>query len=82
MSSRPGSATSSWYLNLSKTVKIPDEYNLDLALYCRQPQSSTTLRVLNQTNELNFVSGMAGPTNTFLQPMPGRTLVAQVDYQL
>lgn len=37
MSSRPGSATSSWYLNLSKTVKIPSEYNLDLALYCRQP---------------------------------------------
>lgn len=73
--------TSSWYLNLSKTVKIPDEYNLDLAVYYRQPQWSTTLRVLNLTNELNFVSGLAGSTNTFLQPMPGRTLLAQVDYQ-
>lgn len=73
--------TSSWYLNLSKTVKIPDEYNLDLALYYRQPQWSTTLRVLNLTNELNFVSGLAGSTNTFLQPMPGRTVLAQVDYR-
>lgn len=73
--------TSSWYLNLSKTVKIPDEYNLDLALYYRQPQWSTTLRVLNLTNELNFVSGLAGSTNTFLPPMPGRTVLAQVDYR-
>ncbi|WP_377707771.1 TonB-dependent receptor plug domain-containing protein [Pseudomonas protegens] len=73
--------TSSWYLNLSKTVKVPDEYNLDLALYYRQPQWSTTLRVLNLTNELNFVSGLAGSTNTFLQPMPGRTVLAQVDYR-
>ncbi|WP_419736005.1 TonB-dependent receptor plug domain-containing protein [Pseudomonas sp. COR18] len=73
--------TSNWYLNLSKTVKIPNEYNLDLALYYRQPQWSTTLRVLNLTNELNFVSGLAGSTNTFLQPMPGRTVLAQFDYQ-
>ncbi|NBF11660.1 TonB-dependent receptor plug domain-containing protein [Pseudomonas sp. Fl4BN1] len=73
--------TSSWYLNLSKTVKIPDEYNLDLALYYRQPQWSSTLRVLNLTNELNFVSGLAASTNTFLQPMPGRTVLAQVDYR-
>ncbi|MDF4205934.1 TonB-dependent receptor [Pseudomonas protegens] len=68
-------------MNLSKTVKVPDEYNLDLALYYRQPQWSTTLRVLNLTNELNFVSGLAGSTNTFLQPMPGRTVLAQVDYR-
>ncbi|MDH0650063.1 TonB-dependent receptor plug domain-containing protein [Pseudomonas sp. GD03858] len=73
--------TSSWYLNLSKTVKVPDEYNLDLAVYYRQPQWGATVRVLNLTDELNFVSGLAGSTNTFLQPMPGRTLLAQVDYQ-
>ncbi|MEG0248632.1 MAG: TonB-dependent receptor, partial [Pseudomonas sp.] len=73
--------TSSWYLNLSKTVKVPDEYNLDLAAYYRQPQWGVTLRMLNVTDELNFVSGLAGSTNTFLQPMPGRTLLAQVDYQ-
>ncbi|MBA1201027.1 TonB-dependent receptor plug domain-containing protein [Pseudomonas capeferrum] len=73
--------TSSWYLNLSKTVKVPDEYNLDLAVYYRHPQWGVTLRMLNVTDELNFVSGLAGSTNTFLQPMPGRTLLAQVDYQ-
>ncbi|MDA8485438.1 TonB-dependent receptor plug domain-containing protein [Pseudomonas resinovorans] len=73
--------TSDWYLNLSKTVKVPNEYNLDLAVYYRQPQWSATVRVLNLTDELNFVSGLAGSTNTFLQPMPGRTLLAQVDYQ-
>ncbi|HDS1800203.1 TPA: TonB-dependent receptor plug domain-containing protein [Pseudomonas putida] len=73
--------TSSWYLNLSKTVKVPDEYNLDLAVYYRQPQWGVTVRMLNVTDELNFVSGLAGSTNTFLQPMPGRTLLAQVDYQ-
>ena len=55
--------------------------NLDLALYYRQPQWSATVRVLNLTDELNFVSGLAGSTNTFLQPMPGRSLMAQVDYQ-
>ncbi|WP_409321763.1 TonB-dependent receptor plug domain-containing protein [Pseudomonas monteilii] len=73
--------TSSWYLNLSKTVKVPDEYNLDLAVYYRQPQWGVTVHMLNVTDELNFVSGLAGSTNTFLQPMPGRTLLAQVDYQ-
>ncbi len=73
--------TSQWYLNLSKTVQIPNEYNLDLAIYYRQPTWSSTLRVLNLTDELNFVSGLVGSTNTFLQPMQGRTVLAQVDYQ-
>lgn len=73
--------TSKWYLNLSKTVQIPNEYNLDLAVYYRQPDWSATVRMLNLTDELNFVSGLAGSTNTFLQPMQGRTVLAQLDYQ-
>lgn len=30
--------TSYWYTNLSQTVKVPNNYNLDLGLYYRQPQ--------------------------------------------
>jgi outer membrane receptor for monomeric catechols len=77
--------TSSWYLNLSKTVKIPNEFNLDLALSyrppVRDPKWNVILRVLNLTNELNFVGGLSMQTNTFLQPMPGRSVLAQFNYK-
>lgn len=72
--------TSDWYLNLSRTVHVSNEFNLDLALYYRQPSWTTSIKIENISNELNFVSGLAGSTNTFLQPTRGRSVLAQVDY--
>lgn len=72
--------TSAWYLNLSKTVRIPASYNLDLAVSYRQPRWNLTVAVQNLTDQLNFVSGLAGSTNTFLQPMRGRSVTAQIGY--
>ena len=73
--------TSPWYLNIAKTVRIPTEFNIDTTFYYRQPHWSAAIQVLNITNELNFVSGLSSATNTFLQPMRGRSLQAQFDYK-
>lgn len=72
--------TSDWYLNLSKTVHIPNSYNLDLGLFYRKPTWNLAVQVLNLTDQRNFVSGLAGSTNTFLQPTRGRSVVAQIGY--
>jgi len=72
--------TSDWYLNLSRTVHIPDSFNVDLSVYYRKANWNLTLQALNLTNERNFVSGLAGSTNTFLQPGRGRSLLLQVGY--
>jgi hypothetical protein len=73
--------TSDWYVNLSKTVEIPNEFNIDTTFYYRTDKWSAALQVLNLTDELNFVNGLSAPTNTFLQPMRGRSLQAQFDYK-
>lgn len=73
--------TSDWYVNLSKTVKIPNEFNIDSTFYYRAENWSAAVQILNLTDELNFVSGLSGSTNTFVQPMRGRSLQAQVEYQ-
>lgn len=73
--------TSEWYVNLSKTVKIPNEFNIDTSFYYRADQWSAAIQILNVTNELNFVNGLSSPTNTFLQPMRGRSVQAQFSYQ-
>ncbi|WP_334184778.1 TonB-dependent receptor [Novosphingobium sp.] len=72
-----GWLTSPWYLNLSKTVRIPTSYNLDLGVFYRQPRWNAAIQVLNLTDQLNFVSGLAGSTNAFLQPTRSRSIVAQ-----
>lgn len=72
--------TSSWYLNLSKTVKIPNQYNVDLSLFYRHAGWTFTVQVQNLTNRLNFVSGLTGSTNAFLQPMRGRSVLGQISY--
>lgn len=73
--------TSEWYVNLSKTVKIPNEFNIDSTFYYRSETWSAALQLLNLTDELNFVNGLSAPTNTFLQPMRGRSVQAQFSYQ-
>jgi len=73
--------TSDWYVNLSRSVHIPNSYNVDTTFYYRQPTWSVALQVLNVTDELNFVNGQGSATSTFLQPMRGRSLQAQFEYR-
>lgn len=73
--------TSYWYTNLSQTVKVPNNYNLDLGLYYRQPQWTVGLNILNLTNERNFVNGLAGSNSEFLQPMRPLTVQGQFSYK-
>lgn len=73
--------TSEWYVNLSKTVEIPSEFNIDTTFYYRTEKWTAALQLLNVTDELNFVNGLSTPTNTFLQPMRGRSVQAQFDYK-
>jgi hypothetical protein len=75
-----GWLTSPWYLNLSETVRIPTSYNLDLGLFYRQPRWNAQIQVQNLSDQRNFVSGLTGSTNTFLQPTRGRSIVAQFGY--
>lgn len=73
--------TSNWYTNLSQTVKVPNNYNLDLGLYYRQPQWTVGFNILNLTNERNFVNGLAGANSEFLQPMRPLTVQGQFSYK-
>lgn len=73
--------TSNWYTNLSQIVKVPNNYNLDLGLYYRQPQWTVGLNILNLTNERNFVNGLAGANSEFLQPMRPLTVQGQFSYK-
>lgn len=73
--------SSKWYTNLSKTVTVPDEYNLDLSLYYRQPTWTVGLNLLNLTDQRNFVNGLAGSNSEFLQPMRPFTVQGQFSYK-
>lgn len=73
--------TSAWYTNLARTAKVPDNYNLDLGLFYRQPQYTVGLNILNLTNERNFVNGLAGSNSEFLQPMRPLTVQGQFSYR-
>ncbi len=73
--------SSKWYTNLSKTVTVPDEYNVDLALFYRQPNWTVGLNLLNLTDQRNFVNGLAGSTSEFLQPMRPFTVQGQFSYK-
>lgn len=74
--------SSKWYTNLSKTVTVPDSYNVDLAVYYRAPKWNAALRFLNVTDEVNFSNGLAGSTSEFLQPMRPLSVLAQFSYTL
>ena len=72
--------TSDWYTNLSKTVKVPHNFNLDLGIFYRQPAWTVGLNILNLTNERNFVNGLAGANSEFLQPMRPLSVQGQFTY--
>ena len=74
--------TSKWATNLSKTVTVPDQYNVDVSLYYRAPKWNAALRFLNVTDQLNFSNGLAGSTTEFLQPTRPFSVLAQFSYSL
>ncbi|EQA98687.1 hypothetical protein L288_20275 [Sphingobium quisquiliarum P25] len=59
--------TSSWNTDLSRTVRVPNEYNVNLTLYYRQPKYDLALRLLNITDQKNFLNALTGAG--FLQPL-------------
>jgi hypothetical protein len=74
--------TSKWYTNLSKTVTVPDQYNVDVALHYRAPKWNAALRFLNVTDQVNFSNGLAGSTSEFLQPTRPFSVLATFAYSL
>ncbi len=73
--------TSDWDVSLAHNATVPNEYNLNLTFYYRQPKWDASLRILNVTNERNFVNGLTGATNEFLQPGIPRALQATLAYR-
>ena len=73
--------TSSWYSNIARTVEIPNEYNVNLTVYYRQPKWDASVRFLNITNEKNFTTGLTGGTSEFITPMQPFAVQATYAYR-
>jgi hypothetical protein len=73
--------TSGWYTNLSYTVRVPAEYNVDLRVYYHRPVWDVALIFLNLTDQENFVNGLAGSTSEFLQPTRPFGVQGQLAYR-
>ncbi|OON63231.1 hypothetical protein B0920_07470 [Massilia sp. KIM] len=73
--------TSDWATSLTRTAVVPNEHALNLTLYLRRPKWDLGLRILNLTDERNFVNGLTGPTTEFLQPSIPRALQASFAYR-
>lgn len=68
--------TSEWDTSLVGNATVPKGHALNLSLYYRGQDWDAGLRVLNLTDEENFVNGLVGPTTEFLQPGVPRALQA------
>jgi outer membrane receptor protein involved in Fe transport len=73
--------TSDWATSLTRTAVVPNEHALNLTLYLRRPKWDVALRILNLTDERNFVNGLTGPTTEFLQPGIPRAVQATFAYR-
>jgi hypothetical protein len=73
--------TSQWYTNISRTVLIPNEYNVDLTLYYREKKWDGALRFLNITNQKNFTTGLTGGTSEFVTPTQPLAVQATFAYR-
>jgi hypothetical protein len=54
---------------------VPDGYQANLTLYYRQPKYDVSLRIVNLTDQHNFLNALTG--GEFLQPLPPRAIQAQ-----
>ncbi|MDG5497540.1 TonB-dependent receptor [Niveispirillum sp. BGYR6] len=66
--------TGKFYTNLSQSVTVPDGYQANLTLYYRQPSYDLSVRVINLTNQHNFLNALTG--GEFLQPLAPRSFQA------
>lgn len=73
--------TSSWYTNVTRTVEVPAEHNVNLTLYYERPAWDAAVRFSNITDQTNFTNGLAGPTTEFLQPIRGFSVQAALNFR-
>jgi TonB-dependent receptor-like protein len=73
--------TSGWYTNLSYTVRVPAEYNVDLRVYYHRPTWDAAIDFLNLTDQQNFVNALPGSTSEFLQPTRPLSIQGQLAYR-
>ena len=73
--------TSKWSTSLAQSATVPSAHNFNLTLYYRQPKWDVALRIVNLTDERNFVNGLTGPTTEFLQPGIPRALQATAAFR-
>lgn len=66
--------TGKFYTNLSESVEVPDGYQANLTLSYRQPDYDVAVRVINLTNQHNFLNALTG--GEFLQPLQPRSFQA------
>ena len=66
--------TGKFYTNLSESVEVPDGYQANLTLSYRQPDYDFAVRVINLTNQHNFLNALTG--GEFLQPLQPRSFQA------
>lgn len=62
-------ATSSWQVMAGSPIKVPSQYNIDLAFFYEQPKWFVELDLSNITNERNWMEQMASESNYFIQPL-------------
>lgn len=67
--------TSKFFTNLSQSVVVPGGYQANLTLSYRQPKYDVSVRILNITDQHNFLNALTG--GEFLQPLPPRSIQAQ-----
>jgi len=67
--------TGKFYTNLSQSVVVPDGYQANLTLYYRQPRFDVAVKIVNLTDQQNFLNALTG--GEFLQPLPPRAVQAQ-----
>lgn len=73
--------TSKWYTSLSQNATVPKGHSFNLTLYYRQPKWDASVRIINLTDERNFVNGLAGATTEFLQPGIPRAVQGTLAYR-
>ncbi len=67
--------TGKFYTNLSQSVVVPDGYQANLTLYYRRPRYDVAVKIVNLTDQHNFLNALTG--GEFLQPLPPRAVQAQ-----
>lgn len=72
--------TSKWITNISQSVTIGAQHNVNVTLYYRTPKFDVNLRLLNVTDQQNFTNAGGGNLE-FLQPLAPFAVQGQVAFR-